>query len=75
MHCPPPNGKKDISRFSKLGVIFLSGDFNARTGELMDYVCNDSQYKYIQNSNDCSVHISNHNILRCNRDNKINIRG
>ncbi len=24
--------ENDISRFSKLGVIFLSGDFNARTG-------------------------------------------
>ncbi len=35
MYCPPPN--------SKLDVIFLSGDFNARTGELMNYVCNDSQ--------------------------------
>ncbi len=41
----------------------------------MDYVYNDSQNKYIQNINDYSVNISFHNILRCNRDNKINIRG
>ncbi len=56
-------------------MIFLSGDFNDRTGELMDYVCNDSQDKSIQNSNDYSVDISSHNILRCNWDDKINISG
>ncbi len=67
--------ENDISRFYKLDVIFLSSDFNARPGELMDYVCNASQDKYIQNSNDYSVDTSSHNILRCNRDNKINIRG
>ncbi len=67
--------EKDISRFSKLGVIFLSGDFNASKGELIDYVFNVSKDKYIQNSNDYSVDICSHNTLRYNQDNKINIKG
>ncbi len=46
--------ERDIARFSKLGEICVSGDLNARTGSLKDYICNDQTDKYIQNCNDYS---------------------
>ena len=67
--------ERDIARFSKLGEIFLSGDFNARTGTLKDYICDDQPDKYIQNSNDYSIDLSKHNTIRCNQDVKLNVRG
>ncbi len=64
-----------IRRFSKLGEICVSGDLNARTGSLKDYICNDQTDKYIQNCNDYSRDLKKHNMIRCNQDVKINVRG
>ena len=34
--------RKEIAKFSPLGHIILTGDFNARTGVLLDYIAEDS---------------------------------
>ncbi len=66
--------ERDIARLSKLCEIYVSGDFNARTGSLKDYICNYQTDKYIQNCNDYSRDLQKHNMIRCNQDVKINIR-
>ncbi len=41
----------------------------------MDYICNDQTGKYIQNCNDYSRDLQKHNMIRCNQDIKIHVRG
>ncbi len=67
--------ERDIARLSKLGEICVSGDLNARTGSLKDYICNDQINKYIKNCNDYSRDLQKHKMIRCNQYVKINIRG
>ncbi len=66
--------ERDLARLSKLGEICVSGDLNARTGILKDYICNDQTNKYIQNYNNYSRDLQKHNMIRCNEDVKINVR-
>lgn len=80
--CNIPNSaflqlEKDISRFDKYGHVVLVGDFNARTGELNDFVMNDTEDKYFDNSSDYSIDSSSmmYNRKRMNKDKKINNQG
>ena len=67
--------EKDICRFSKCGQIVLSGDFNARTGIMNDFVINDDIDKYIDTGNDYSVDSLKYNRSRQNMDGKLNSQG
>ncbi len=63
--------QKDIERFSKSGEILLCGDFNGRTACLDDFVKNDYMSTHIQRGSGYSTE-SKHNILRQNKDAKVN---
>ena len=65
------NLEKDIARFSNLGDIKLMGDFNARLGNIRDYILNDSD-KYVDLPPD---YPSDQQLPRQTVDTKINNHG
>ncbi len=66
--------ERDIARLSKPCEICVSGDLNASSVSLKDYISNDQTDKYIQNFNDYSRDLQKHNMIGCNQDVKINVR-
>ena len=81
VHIPPSNSKyytnqysaleTDIANMSNLGDVKLMGDFNARLGNLQDYILGDSD-KYLNLPSDYQ---SDTQIARHNVDTKINAHG
>ena len=67
--------QRDVEHFSKLGDILLNGDFNARTGNLNDYIKHDYSSSHIQTGKNYSLDKTVHNTERENKDNKINSWG
>ena len=67
--------EKDIARFSKFGNIVLVGDFNARTGQLDDFIKDDTVDDYVHTGSDYSVDLPLYNMIRQNKDTKVNSQG
>ena len=56
----------DVSKYLKLGDVYMCGDFNSRTGNGLDYVHNDGNDPYISHPPGYSP--DNFAIKRCNQD-------
>ncbi len=65
--------ERDVSKYSKLGDIYICGDLNSRTGNDLDYVYKDGNDPHISHPPGYSP--DNFDVKRCNQDLIINSYG